>query len=115
MVGVSLLTCHQHIFSEVSVNILVHFLIRLTAFLVLHSKSSLYILENNPVCFFCKYFPLVHSLSSHSFNIVLEFPWWLSQQRIRLQCRKPSFNPCVEDLLEKGMAVHSSILAWRTP
>ena len=35
----------------------------------------------------------------------------------RLQCRKSRFNPWVrkEDPLEKGMAIHSSILAWRIP
>ena len=32
-----------------------------------------------------------------------------------LQCRRPGFNPCQEDSLEKGMASHSSILAWRIP
>ena len=36
-------------FSEVSVKILVHFLIRLTVFLVLNFKSSLDILDNSPL------------------------------------------------------------------
>ena len=31
-----------------------------------------------------------------------------------LKCRRPRFNPW-EDLLEKGMATHSIILAWRIP
>ena len=46
-------------------------------------------------------------------------PWWLSWERICLQCRRPptmqetlvwSLGP--EDLLEKQMTTHSSILAW---
>ena len=32
-----------------------------------------------------------------------------------MQCRKPGFDPWLEDPLEKGMATHSSILAWRIP
>jgi len=32
-----------------------------------------------------------------------------------LQCRRPGFNPSQEDPMEKGMATHSSILAWRIP
>ena len=31
------------------------------------------------------------------------------------RCRRPEFKPCQEDRLEKGMATHSSILAWRIP
>ena len=34
---------------------------------------------------------------------------------ICLQCRRPGFNPCGEDPLEKEMETHSSILTWRTP
>ena len=33
---------------------------------------------------------------------------------MHLQCRRPGFGPW-EDLLEKGKATHSSILAWRIP
>ena len=46
---------------------------------------------------------------------------WLRQQRTGLQCRRPRFNPWVGggagggDPLEKGMATHSRILAWRIP
>ena len=38
-----------------------------------------------------------------------------SDGRICLQCRRPGFNPGQEDPLEKGMATHSSILAWKLP
>ena len=37
-----------------------------------------------------------------------KLPWWLRWQRICLQCTRLRFDP-----LEKGMATHSSILAWR--
>ena len=30
-------------------------------------------------------------------------------------CRRPGFDPGQEDPLEKGMATHCSILAWRIP
>ena len=46
-------------------------------------------------------------------------PWWLNdlkKKKICLQCGKPRFNSWIkEDPLEKGMATHSSILAWRIP
>ena len=46
----------------------------------------------------------------------LRLPWWLSRQRIRLQFRRPGFNPWVrKSPLEQGMATHSSILAWEIP
>ena len=32
-----------------------------------------------------------------------------------MQERNPGSVPCWEDPLEKGMAIHSSILAWRIP
>ena len=48
------------------------------------------------------------------------FPWWLSWQRIHLQCRRlPAMQLTQvrslsrEDTLEKEMATHSSILAWK--
>ena len=31
------------------------------------------------------------------------------------KCRRPGFNLGGEDPLEKGMAIHCSILAWRIP
>ena len=37
-------------------------------------------------------------------------------KRIRLQSRRPRFDPWFGKIpLEKGMAAHSSILAWRIP
>ena len=49
-------------------------------------------------------------------------PWGLSQSRICLKCRKPPAMQETwvqslggEDPLEKGMATHSSILAWEIP
>ena len=43
-------------------------------------------------------------------------PWWFRRYRIHLQCRRPRFHPWVgKNPLEKGMATHSSILAWRLP
>ena len=39
-------------------------------------------------------------------------PWW----RVHLQCTRPGLDPWVwEDPLEKGMAMHCSILAWKIP
>ena len=49
-----------------------------------------------------------------SLNISL--PCWLRWQGICLQCRRPVFHPLGwEEPLEKEMATHSSILAWRIP
>ena len=43
-------------------------------------------------------------------------PWWLSWQRICLQCRRPRFNPWVGKIpLEKEVGTHSSTLAWEIP
>ena len=39
---------------------------------------------------------------------------WLSGKESACQCRRCSFDPW-EDRLEKEMAMHSSILAWRIP
>ena len=41
-------------------------------------------------------------------------PSWLSGKESACQCRRFSFYPW-EDPLEKEMAIHSSILAWRIP
>ena len=43
--------------------------------------------------------------------------WWFRQKRIYPQCGRPVFNPYLgqEDSLDKGMATHSRILAWRIP
>ena len=37
-------------------------------------------------------------------------PWWLNWYQIRLQCRRPGFNPRVGKT-----ATHSGVLAWRIP
>ena len=46
-------------------------------------------------------------------------PWSSDGKEICLQCGRPRFDPWVrspgEDPQEKGMATHSSILAWRIP
>ena len=47
------------------------------------------------------------------FQCILELPWWLKWLRLCLKCRRPGFYLCQEGPLEKGMATHSSILAWR--
>ena len=39
---------------------------------------------------------------------------WLSGKESTCQCKRHRFDPCLEDLLEKEMATHSSILAWET-
>jgi len=41
-------------------------------------------------------------------------PWWLRWLRICIQCRRPVSIPW-EDPLDKEMATHSSVLAWRIP
>ena len=47
--------------------------------------------------------------------VVLDWlPWWLSSKEPACQCRKCRSNP-QEDPLQKGMATHSSILAWKIP
>ena len=42
----------------------------------------------------------------------LGFRWWLNHKESAFQCRRRGFG---EDSLEKSMATHSSILAWRIP
>ena len=42
-------------------------------------------------------------------------PWWLRWWRIHLQCGRPGFNPWLGRSPGEGMAIHSSILAWRIP
>ena len=44
------------------------------------------------------------------------FPGGSNSQEFRLQGRRPRFHPWVGKIpLEKGMATHFSILAWRIP
>ena len=45
-----------------------------------------------------------------------EIPWWLSGKEFRLPMRETWVQSLgQEDLLEKEMATHSSILAWEIP
>ena len=41
--------------------------------------------------------------------------WWLSWEKICLQCRRPGFDPWVRKKkeMQKEMATHSSVLAWK--
>ena len=39
---------------------------------------------------------------------------WLSDKESACQSKRHRFDPCLEDLLEKEMATHSSILAGET-
>ena len=49
--------------------------------------------------------------------LVLGLPWWLSsKERIHLPMQETHVRSLgQEDPLEKGMAIHSNILAWRIP
>ena len=44
-------------------------------------------------------------------------PWWLSRERICLQCRRRRFDPWVGKIpwRREGMAARSRVLAWRIP
>ena len=56
------------------------------------------------------------SRASHCSGFSCGLPLWLKQLRVCLPCRRPRFNPWVRKIpLEKGMTIHSSILAWRIP
>ena len=48
-------------------------------------------------------------------EIIRELLWWLSGKESACQCRRRRFDPWVRKILEKEMATHSSILAWRIP
>ena len=60
-----------------------------------------------------------HSLSSFStgiedgWSIDSGLPWWFRGERICLQSKRELQLVSQEDPLEKAMATHSSILAWR--
>ena len=43
------------------------------------------------------------------------FPWWLSNEESACSVGDLGSTPGSEDPLEKGMATHSNILAWRIP
>jgi len=45
----------------------------------------------------------------------LELPWWLSGKEVACNAGDPRSIPGSGKSLEKGMATHSSILAWRIP
>ena len=58
--------------------------------------------------------PLEKGQATHS--RILGLPWCLRWQRTCLQCGRPRFDPWVGKIpLEKGMGIHSSIVAWRIP
>ena len=42
-------------------------------------------------------------------------PWWLSGEESAFNAGDPGLIPGQEDSLKRGMATHSSILAWRVP
>jgi len=42
-------------------------------------------------------------------------PWWLRQERICLQKKRPGSISGLGRSLEKGMATHSSLFAWEIP
>ena len=61
----------------------------------------------------------VDYITSLSYNTGYRLPKWLSSKESACQCRRHrrcGFNSWVEKIpLEKEMATHSSILAWRIP
>ena len=42
-------------------------------------------------------------------------PWWLNGKELACNVGDTDLTPGLERPLEKGMATHSSILAWRIP
>ena len=59
------------------------------------------------------WFSPLYRLWENQFPLLLV---WLGWERICLQCGRPGFNPWVRKIpLEKGMAIHSTVLAWRIP
>ena len=61
-----------------------------------------------------RYKCLDYCLANCKCSIRENLPWWLRRSRVCLQCGRHGFDPW-EGLLEKGMAIHSSILFWRIP
>ena len=54
-----------------------------------------------------------HIVQGHGYSGLLT---WLSSRESPCQSKRPGFDPWGwEDPLEKGMATHSSVLAWRIP
>ena len=66
--------------------------------------------QETPVWFLGQEGLLEKGSGTHSSTLGL--PLGLSWSRIRLQCRRPGFNPWVG---KQGTATYSSILAWRIP
>ena len=57
-----------------------------------------------------------NSLITHIPSVGL--PWWLIGKELANYCRRPETQVpflCQEDLLEKEITTHFSILAWRIP
>ena len=52
--------------------------------------------------------------SSPPKKIYIKLLWWLSSKERTCQCRRHEFD-LWENTLEKEMAIHSSILAWKSP
>ena len=73
-------------------------------------------MPENPVRFLSQEDPLEKGWATHS--SILGLPWWLTWQRMCLQCRRPLGwvrSLSWEDPLEDGLATYFSILAWRNP
>ena len=49
------------------------------------------------------------------YALILGFPEGSDGKESACNARDPGSIPCWKDPLEKGMATHSSILAWRIP
>ena len=48
-------------------------------------------------------------------KFAFEFPWWLNSKEFPCNAGDTGLMHGSGDTLEKGMAVHSSILAWEIP
>ena len=82
----------------------------------LRGNSSLYLhlSENGRETFHNP--PQIHLSFFFCSNTLLWLPRWLSGKELICQCRRHGFNPWVGKIpLEKAMAPHTSILAWRIP
>ena len=57
------------------------------------------------------YTSILYSIVNYSQGL----PWWLSGKESACSSGDMGLIPDQKDSLEKGMAIHSSILAWRIP